>query len=64
MLGMAQGLRGSHHEMQCVQARRDASWRGHRGEYYLTEQVTRVLLERAEAAVQRGAEIEILRYAA
>jgi YgiT-type zinc finger domain-containing protein len=34
------------------------------GEYYLTEQVTRVLLERAEAAVQRGAEIEILRYAA
>jgi YgiT-type zinc finger domain-containing protein len=34
------------------------------GEYYLTEEATRVLLERAEAVVQRGAEIEILRYAA
>jgi YgiT-type zinc finger domain-containing protein len=34
------------------------------GEYYLSEQVTRILLERAEAAIQRGAEIEILRFAA
>ena len=34
------------------------------GEYYLSEQVTRILLEQAEAAIQRGAEIEILRFAA
>ena len=34
------------------------------GEYYLSEDVTRILLEQAEAAIQRGAEIEILRFAA
>ncbi len=34
------------------------------GEYYLSEEVTGRLLERAEAAVQSGAEVEILRYAA
>lgn len=34
------------------------------GEYYLSEAVTKQVLERAEAAVARGAEVEILRYAA
>lgn len=34
------------------------------GEYYLSETITERLLTQAEAAVQRGAEIEILRYAA
>ncbi len=33
-------------------------------EYYLTEEVTGDLLERAERAVASGAEVEILRYAA
>ncbi|MBI3794555.1 MAG: type II toxin-antitoxin system MqsA family antitoxin [Nitrospinae bacterium] len=34
------------------------------GEYYLDEEVTRKVMELAEVAVQRGAELEILRYAA
>jgi YgiT-type zinc finger domain-containing protein len=34
------------------------------GEYYLSESVTDQLLTRAEAAVQSGAELEILRFAA
>jgi YgiT-type zinc finger domain-containing protein len=34
------------------------------GEYYLSEAVTDQLLTRAEAAVQSGAELEILRFAA
>ena len=34
------------------------------GEYYLSESVTKDILERAGHAVERGAEIEILRYAA
>lgn len=34
------------------------------GEYYLSEEVTGVVLARAEEAVKRGAEVEILRYAA
>ena len=34
------------------------------GEYYLSEAVTNQLLTRAEAAVQSGAELEILRFAA
>jgi len=34
------------------------------GEYYLSESVTEQLLARAEAAVQSGAELEILRFAA
>jgi YgiT-type zinc finger domain-containing protein len=34
------------------------------GEYYLTEPVTAAILKKAEMAVQRGAEVEILRYAA
>ncbi len=34
------------------------------GEYYLTQAVTKELLKRAETAVQSGAEVEILRYAA
>lgn len=34
------------------------------GEYYLTESVSNQLLTRAEAAVQSGAELEILRFAA
>ena len=34
------------------------------GEYYLSEAVTSQLLERAEAAIRNGAEVEILRYAA
>jgi len=33
-------------------------------EYYLSETVTQELLQRAEAAVQNGAEVEILAYAA
>ena len=34
------------------------------GEYYLSDRVTRALLRRAEVAVQNGAEVEILGYAA
>jgi len=34
------------------------------GEYYLSESITDQLLTRAEAAVQSGAELEILRFAA
>ncbi len=34
------------------------------GEYYLSESVTRDIIERANRAVERGAEVEILRYAA
>ncbi|MGA2327740.1 MAG: type II toxin-antitoxin system MqsA family antitoxin [Bryobacteraceae bacterium] len=34
------------------------------GEYYLSEEVTAQVLERADAAVSSGAEVEILRYAA
>ncbi len=34
------------------------------GEYYLSEAVTSQILERAEAAIRNGAEVEILRYAA
>ncbi len=34
------------------------------GEYYLSEQVTGSVLDRAEAAVQNGAEVEILQFAA
>ena len=34
------------------------------GEYYLSEDITGRLLERAEQAVQNGAEIEIVRFAA
>ncbi len=34
------------------------------GEYYLSEEVTRRVLERAEQAVQSGAEVEIVRFAA
>jgi YgiT-type zinc finger domain-containing protein len=34
------------------------------GEYYLSESVSDKLLTRAEAAVQSGAELEILRFAA
>lgn len=34
------------------------------GEYYLNETVTEQLLQRAEIAVNNGAEVEILRYAA
>lgn len=34
------------------------------GEYYLSEAITERLLIQGEAAVQRGAEVEILRYAA
>lgn len=34
------------------------------GEYYLDEEVARRVHEQAEAAVQRNAEVEILRYAA
>ena len=33
-------------------------------EYYLSEEVTSEILERAERAVADGAEVEILRYAA
>jgi YgiT-type zinc finger domain-containing protein len=34
------------------------------GEYYLSESVTGELLERAEKAIQNGAEVEIVRFAA
>lgn len=34
------------------------------GEYYLSDEVAADLLARAERAVQSGAEVEILRYAA
>ncbi len=34
------------------------------GEYYLSENITGELLERAERAIQNGAEVEILRFAA
>jgi hypothetical protein len=34
------------------------------GEYYLSDEVAGQVLERAEAAVSSGAEVEILRYAA
>lgn len=34
------------------------------GEYYLSELVTEEVLKRAEAAVNQGAEVEIIRYAA
>ena len=34
------------------------------GEYYLSKEVTEKLLARAEAAVENGAEVEILRFAA
>jgi len=34
------------------------------GEYYLDESTTRRLLQQAEEAVQRGAEVEIIRLAA
>ena len=34
------------------------------GEYYLSEKVARQIMQRAEAAVTSGAEVEILRYAA
>jgi YgiT-type zinc finger domain-containing protein len=33
------------------------------GEYYLSEDITGRLLERAEQAVQNGAELEIVRFA-
>ncbi len=34
------------------------------GEYYLTEEISRRVLELAEESVQHGAEIEVLRFAA
>ncbi len=34
------------------------------GEYFLTDEVTKHLLSRADEAVQKGAEMEILKYAA
>ena len=34
------------------------------GEYYLSEQITAWVLEKAEEAVRKGAEVEILRFAA
>lgn len=34
------------------------------GEYYLSEEVTNQVLSKAEAAIQSGAEVEILRFAA
>ncbi|MCP6762056.1 MAG: type II toxin-antitoxin system MqsA family antitoxin [Fischerella sp. CENA71] len=34
------------------------------GEYYLNSSVTEQILKRAEDAVNKGAEVEILRYAA
>lgn len=34
------------------------------GEFYVSESVTEQLLNRAEAAVKNGAEVEILRFAA
>jgi len=37
---------------------------GNCGEYYLSEEITRNLLSRADAAARSGAEVEILGYAA
>ncbi|MBN3898373.1 MAG: type II toxin-antitoxin system MqsA family antitoxin [Nostoc sp. NOS(2021)] len=34
------------------------------GEYYLSDAVTEQVLEKAESAINNGAELEILRYAA
>ncbi|AFZ16463.1 type II toxin-antitoxin system MqsA family antitoxin [Allocoleopsis franciscana] len=34
------------------------------GEYYLSDAITEQVLERAEMAVSKGAEVEIIRYAA
>ena len=34
------------------------------GEYYLSESVTQYVLNRAEEAISKGAEVEILRYVA
>jgi len=34
------------------------------GEYYLSEEVTKKILERAEHAVKSGSELDILKYAA
>jgi YgiT-type zinc finger domain-containing protein len=34
------------------------------GEYYLNESVTEEVLKRAEESINKGAEVEILRYAA
>jgi YgiT-type zinc finger domain-containing protein len=34
------------------------------GEYYLNDEITEQVLERAEVAVNNGAEVEIIRYAA
>ena len=34
------------------------------GEYYLSEEVTGRVLERIEAALRNGAEVEVVRYAA
>jgi ribosomal protein L32 len=34
------------------------------GEYYLSEEVTRKVMELGEAAVARGTEVEVLRFAA
>jgi len=34
------------------------------GEYYLNESVTQAVLQRAEAAVQQGTEVEIIQFAA
>lgn len=34
------------------------------GEYYLSEEITGQVLSKAEAAIQSGAEVEILRFAA
>ncbi len=36
----------------------------HCGEYYLSEGITEQVLQRAEEAAARGAEVEILRFAA
>lgn len=34
------------------------------GEYYLSEEITNQVLNKADAAIQSGAEVEILRFAA
>ena len=34
------------------------------GQYYLSDDIAAQVLERAEASIQRGAEVEILRFAA
>ena len=34
------------------------------GEYYLSEDITKIILQRAEKAVKNGAEVEILKFAA